>query len=134
LRARLGDDPASWRWGALHQAHFEHPLLRRIPVLRDLFAVTIATDGDDFTVNRGTLGRAGSNPFAHVHGSGLRVVFDLADVDNSRLMVATGQSGHIGSKFFANTTTDWRDGRYLVLKGDPAALRRDTTGELTLLP
>jgi acyl-homoserine lactone acylase PvdQ len=49
-------------------------------------------------------------------------------------MIATGQSGHVRSTFFADTTPGWRDGRYLVLKGDPAALRKETTGELTLVP
>ena len=134
LRDLLGDDPADWRWGDVHVARFEHPLLRRIPVLRNLFAVTIATDGGDFTINRGTPRSSGTNRFSHVHGAGLRAIFDLSDLDNSRLMIATGQSGHIRSKFFADTTPPWRDGRYLVLKGDPAALRRQTTGELTLVP
>jgi len=134
LTKRLGDDPAAWRWGDLHVARFDHPLLRRIPLLRDLFAVTIATDGGDFTINRGTPQSTGKNPFTHVHGAGLRAIFDLADLDSSRLMIATGQSGHIRSKFFSDTTRDWRDGRYLVLKGDRAALRKITTGELTLQP
>ena len=134
LAERLGDDPAAWRWGDLHVARFEHPVLRRLPVLRDLFAVTIPTDGDDFTLNRGTPRSTGKSPFSHVHGAGLRAIFDLSDLDSSRLMIATGQSGHVRSKYFADTTPGWRDGRYLVLKGDPAALREETTGELTLQP
>ncbi len=134
LRERLGDDPSAWRWGDLHRARFEHPVLRRIPLLRELFAVAVATSGGDFTLNRGTPRSAGANRFGHVHGPGLRAIFDLADLDNSRLMIAAGQSGHVRSQFFADTTVPWRDGRYLVLKGDPAALRKRTTGELTLVP
>ena len=49
-------------------------------------------------------------------------------------MIATGQSGHVRSNFFADTTADWRDGRYFVLQGDPAAVREQKTGELTLTP
>jgi penicillin amidase len=134
LREQLGDDPSAWRWGDVHVARFEHPVLRRIPVLRELFAVAVATDGGDFTINRGTPRSAGANRFSHVHGAGLRAIFDLSDLDNSRLMIASGQSGHVRSKFFADTTVRWRDGEYLVLKGDAAALRTQTTGELTLLP
>ena len=134
LVERLGDDPAAWRWGDLHVARFEHSLLRRIPILRNLVAVTLPTSGGDFTINRGTPRTTGENPFTHVHGAGLRAIFDLSNLDNSRLMIATGQSGHIRSKFYADTTSGWRDGRYLVLKGDRAALRKATTGELTLLP
>ncbi|MFT5182320.1 MAG: penicillin amidase [Alphaproteobacteria bacterium] len=134
LRDRLGDNPAAWRWGDLHIARFEHPVLRRIPVIGDLFAVTIPTSGGDFTINRGTPRATNKSPFTHVHGAGLRAIFDLSDLDASRMMIATGQSGHVRSKFFANTTTDWRDGRYLMLKGDPAAVRKETIGELTLTP
>jgi len=134
MSERLGDDPAAWRWGDLHQARFEHPVLRRIPVLRDLFAVTIPTDGGDFTLNRGTPQATRKSPFTHVHGAGLRAIFDLADLDSSRMMIATGQSEHVRSRFFDDTTRDWRDGRYLVLKGDVSALRKETTGELTLQP
>ena len=134
LRECLGDDPAAWRWGDLHVARFEHPVLSRIPVLGNLFAVTIPTSGGDFTLNRGTPRSTDKNPFSHIHGAGLRAIFDLSDLDSSRLMIATGQSGHVRSKYFANTTADWRDGRYFVLKGNPATIRKETTGELTLSP
>lgn len=26
LKARLGEDPAAWRWGRVHTAHWRHPL------------------------------------------------------------------------------------------------------------
>ncbi|NNE83159.1 MAG: penicillin acylase family protein [Alphaproteobacteria bacterium] len=134
MSERLGDDPTAWLWGDLHVARFEHPVLRRIPILGDLFAVAVATSGGDFTINRGTPRSRDKSPFTHVHGAGLRTVFDLSDLDKSRLMIATGQSGHVRSPFFADTTVEWRDGRYLVLNGDPAAVRARTTGELTLIP
>lgn len=134
MSERLGDDPTAWRWGDLHVARFEHPVLRRIPVLGDLFAVTVETSGGDFTINRGTTRSTDKSPFTHVHGAGLRTVFDLSDLDSSRLMIATGQSGHVRSPFFADTTVDWREGRYLVLNGGPAAVRARTIGELTLVP
>ena len=49
-------------------------------------------------------------------------------------MIATGQSGHIRSPYYADTTEHWRDGRYLVLDGDIEAVRRRASGELTLVP
>lgn len=134
LRERLGETPADWRWGDLHIARFGHPVLGRIPLLRDLTSVTIATDGGDFTLNRGTPQATRSSPFTHVHGSGLRVLYDLADLDNSRVMIATGQSGHLRSPFYDNTTRDWRDGRYMTLNGSLDELRKRSIAELTLAP
>ncbi len=103
-------------------------------MLRNLFDVTIATDGSDFTINRGTPQRTADSPFTHVHGAGLRALFDLSDLPDSRLMIATGQSGHVRSPFFDDTTRAWRDGQYLVLNGTPTELRSRMTAELTLTP
>src|SRR5690606_13126164 len=54
LAEAYGDSPAGWRWGEAHQARFAHPLLDRLPILGGLFAIEVETDGDNFTVNRGT--------------------------------------------------------------------------------
>jgi penicillin amidase len=53
-----------------------------------------------------------------VHGPGYRAVYDLADLDNSRFMIATGQSGNLLSPLYGNLTQRWRDGKYLKLVGD----------------
>lgn len=134
LTETWGNDPTIWRWGDAHIARFAHPLLGRVPLLRDLTTVTIPTGGGDFTVSRGTSRRTSMSAFTHVHGAGLRTIFDLSDLANSRLAIATGQSGHLRSEFYADTLADWRDGQYLMLKGDPATLRKTAAGELTLQP
>jgi penicillin amidase len=135
LRDRLGSDMAAWRWGALHRAAFRHPVVGRVPFLRDLFGTVIATDGGPFTINRGSARLLGGDDlFAHIHGAGLRAVFDLADLDRSRFVIASGQSGHPLSPFYDDTTTLWRDGGTFTLAGDAAALRRDAVAILRLLP
>ena len=135
LRDRLGDDVADWRWGDLHQAAFRHPVVGRVPLLRDLFGTVIATDGGPFTINRGTarLGD-GDHLFAHIHGAGLRAVFDLAALDQSRYMIASGQSGHPLSPFYTDTTPIWRDGGTLTLSGDRQTLQREAVAILRLEP
>ena len=65
---RFGPDPAAWRWGLPHQAVFAHPVLRAIPLLGALTTPSIASPGDDTTIDRGGP-RFGD--FASVHGAGL---------------------------------------------------------------
>ncbi len=123
LQRRHGEDPAAWRWGAVHVARFEHPLLRFVPGLRGLTRLAAATPGDGETVRRGTLrGGAGPDPFANVHGAGLRAVFDLgAPGGGGRggafAVIATGQSGHPLSRHWGDQLAPWRDGRLLPLGG-----------------
>jgi penicillin amidase len=113
-----GADPTRWRWGDAHQARFGHPVFDRIPVLRDLLHDPIATDGDNFTVNRATP-RVDfqSVVYPDVHGAGLRVVFDLADLDRSRFIIAGGQSGNLLSPHYGDQIERWRDGQYIEITG-----------------
>ncbi|MGG5820866.1 penicillin acylase family protein [Falsiroseomonas sp. HW251] len=115
LRDQQGRDPASWRWGTAHVARFEHPLLRFVPVLGGLVGLRIETSGDGETVSRGGFRDAGATPFAHVHGAGLRVVFDLSDPEGALAMIATGQSGNPLSDHWGDLLERWRDGDVLRL-------------------
>jgi penicillin G amidase len=118
LADQYGSDPAEWRWGDSHRARFSHPVFDRIPVLRDLLHDPIATDGDNFTVNRATP-RIDFESVAYpdVHGAGLRVVFDLADLDRSRFIIAGGQSGNPLSAHYGDQIERWRDGQYIEIRG-----------------
>lgn len=121
LRDTQGSDPNAWRWGAVHVAAFEHPLLRFIPVVKDLTRLEAATGGDGETLARGGMrGGSGSNPFAHLHGAGFRGVFDLADPDGALVMIGTGQSGHMLSDRFADLLPRWQAGEMLRLTRLPA--------------
>lgn len=100
-----------WRWGVFHQAQFSHALFGLLPGLSNLTTVVVETDGSDHTVNRGGYRSArGRSPFRHSHGAGLRAIFDLADLDQSRFMIAVGQSGHPASPHYDDLAMPWRDG------------------------
>jgi penicillin amidase len=60
----------------------------------------------------------GDGVFEDVHGPGFRAVYDLADLDNSRFMIATGQSGNPLSPHYGDLAERWRDGHYVKLVGD----------------
>ncbi len=125
LAARYGADPAAWRWGEAHVAPLANRVLSRVPLLSELADAAIATPGDDSTVNRGsTTIRDPQDPFAHVHGPSLRALYDLADLERSRFMIAGGQSGNVVSRHYADLTRRWRDVEYLTLPRQPAAPQR----------
>ncbi len=84
----------------MHVAVFADPVLA--PLTR-----RIAQPGDDTTIFRG-----GSRPgtLDAVHGPGYRGVYDLADLDRSRFIIAPGQSGNPLSRHAGDMLVRWRDG------------------------
>lgn len=135
LAERHGSSPKSWRWGDDHTVALVHRMLSRVPLIGGRADLSVETDGDFFTVNRGsTSTRDPANPFRHVHGAGFRAVYDLADLDNSRFVIATGQSGNIWSRHWGDLVTLWRDGGSLRLAGDRGTLVSAGAEVLTLTP
>ena len=135
LEEAHGPNPDAWRWGSEHVAALAHPLFSRVPMLGWLGDASRATDGGEFTLNRG-----GSpvwdeeRPFAHTHGAGYRGVYDLANIGNSRFVIATGQSGNPFSPHYASLVDLWRDGKAVKLAGSPEELTGRGYPVLTLRP
>jgi penicillin amidase len=73
-------------------------------------------------------------PFAHRHGAGYRAVYDLADLDNSRFMIATGQSGNPLSPHYGDLVRPWRDGAHFRISRGKDDLARPALGRLALEP
>ncbi|NIA67017.1 penicillin acylase family protein [Pelagibius litoralis] len=132
LSDRFGDDMNHWRWGEAHATKFSHPVLSRIPVINRLFAQNVESDGGDDTVNRASarLGGPEDSLFENVHGAGFRAVYDLADLDLSRFMIATGQSGNPLSSLYGSLSYRWRDGLNVSLAPETWAVAE----QLKLLP
>ncbi|WP_343893574.1 penicillin acylase family protein [Craurococcus roseus] len=120
LQATEGSDPAAWRWGRVHVARFEHPILRFVPLLGGWTRLQAPTGGDEETVSRGGMRGAGPASWRHVHGAGLRLVADLADPDRTLAVIATGQSAHPLSRHWGDLLPAWRDGGTVSLGRAPA--------------
>jgi penicillin G amidase len=118
-----GGNPGSWRWGAVHQASFRHPLAAAFD------AASVARGGDGNTVNA----TAGGN-FRQTSGASYRIVVDFADFDNSTATSVPGQSGQPGSKFYDNLLPLWGEGKYFPLVYTRAAVERETAHILWLKP
>jgi penicillin amidase len=135
IAADLGPEIDDWRWGDLHKATFTHRVLTKVWGVRELADLTIESDGGDNTVNRGkTRGGTSEQPFAHTDGGGFRAVYNLANLDDSRFMIATGESGNFLSRHYGNLLEPWRDGRYIRISGRRDDVADTGIGVLTLRP
>ncbi len=106
-------------WGELHSTTFQHQIFDRIPILGELLKLKIATPGGHDTINRASPSMKNGDlwRFPNVHGPSFRAVYDLDNLDNSRFLIATGQSGNPLSEFYGNFLFRWRDGNYVKLDG-----------------
>ena len=116
LAASYGAVPQHWRWGDAHRVTFSHRVFSRVPVIGPWLNLSLATPGDDFTVNRGTSSiRDQAAPFAHVHGASMRAIYDLGDLKNSQFIIAGGQSGNPLSRDYLSMARRWRDVAYISI-------------------
>jgi penicillin G amidase len=128
----MGPDPDGWRWGAIHRARLAHPL-GRMPGLEPLFvAAELELGGDEQTVNNA--GFEGPGPFDVYVVPSWRAVYDLADLDNSRGILPTGQSGNPDSPHWNDQTAGWASGDLRPLPFTRPAVEAAAVGRLELSP
>jgi len=133
LRAQLGDDVASWRWGRVHTTRPEHPLSPAFPAAAarlDPPAVAVGGDGD--TVQAASF--IASAGYGLTSTSVARYVFDLGDWERSAWIVPLGASGHPGSPHYADQAEAWAECRLLPMRYGWAGIARDAESRQTLEP
>ena len=123
IQALQGADVAKWRWDQAHPALSAHKPFGNVPLLARWFDVRVPTGGDTFTVNVGQYWPNDAKaPFANRHAASLRAIYDLADLESSRFIYQTGQSGLVFSARYRDMAQEWVDGRYRPLQMEPQTI------------
>jgi penicillin amidase len=135
LEKRYGADTATWRWGKAHEARSEHRPFGKVAALAGLFDIRVESPGDTYTINVGRYNlRDEVEPFTSRHAASLRALYDLSDLENSRFIHSTGQSGNVLSPLYSNYTQRWAEVNYLPMKTNRQTIEKGKLGTLTLSP
>jgi penicillin G amidase len=134
LAADQGDRIGLWRWGHAHQALMESRPLGSLPVLGRLLNRHIASDGGADTINRGLTPLTGPHPFANVHGSSYRAIYDMSEAGHSVFMISTGQSGNPLSRHYDDLMGLWARGAYIPMLTARVDIEAKGPERLSLLP
>ncbi len=134
IAERYGRQIEALRWGDVHQATHDHPVLGEVPVLRYFVNIRQSTSGGDHTLNRAKTSGTGPNPFLNVHAGGYRGVYDLRDPNSSVFVTGTGQSGHPLSRHYDDLGELWRRGEYIPMSLDADLARAAAVGVTRLEP
>ena len=130
LTERLGPDRNGWRYGAINRMAVGHPLSGAVPALgRLLNPPVLEIGGGPVSPNVLQL-----TPSGAVEGPSMRLIADLADIDNTRLTNFMGQSGHPASPHYGDQLDPWMRVEPLRLPFSEDAIARVTRHTLTLTP
>ncbi len=135
LSERFGDNTERWRWGRLHTMTFVHQPLGQsgIGILESFFnSKTIPARGDNFTVDAASFSY--STPFAMNHGASQRFIADMSDLDGSRSIHTTGQSGHLFHPHREDLISLWQSVEDHPMLFNREAVRAEAESILTLVP
>jgi penicillin G amidase len=135
LTARLGDDPAAWRWGDLHTL--------------ELTNATFGTSGIapiEWLFNRGPKGTSGGGAIVNATGwnaskgyevdavPSMRMIVDMSNLDASRWVQLTGNSGHAFHPNYDDQFELWRTGQNLPMPWSRSTIKSQSHATLTLTP
>ncbi|WP_315099171.1 penicillin acylase family protein [uncultured Cellulomonas sp.] len=137
LTAQLGRDASSWRWGQLHTAAPEHPVLggSSLPgVVRGLVNPDPVAVGGGSSIVDATAWDASSGSFTVTAAPSMRMVVDLGDLDASTWVTFTGTSGHPASVHYADQLGPWSRGETFPWPFTQTATEADARDRLTLTP
>jgi penicillin amidase len=134
LSQAYGPTPSRWRWGDPHKAVHEHRPLGAFSLISRYFNREIEMDGGPFTLLRADGRMPSARPYAAIHGAGYRGIYDLANPDQSRYTISTGQSGNVFSPHYDDLLELWVKGEYIAIPTDPASVAAATVDRLQLQP
>ena len=120
-------------WDRIHAASFEHPLGNSMFAFRWLFnRGPVPIEGDGNTVMRVSWNRP--ERFKAWEYPSWRQLFDVGEWDESRVILASGQSGHPMSPFYFSQNDLWRQGQYRKQPFSRAAVAAAARHRLLLTP
>jgi penicillin amidase len=136
LTRELGKEPGDWQWGQLHQLTLRHQVLGGSDV-PGFVAVLF---------NRGPMDMPGgsaivdanawnaSEGFEVTAAPSMRMVVDLSNLDRSRWVNQTGNSGHAFAPHYNDQTDAWAHNELFDWPFSEKAVRDAGGDELTLTP
>jgi penicillin amidase len=112
VAARLGPDPAIWRWGTLHQARFV-PALALPGRAAEQVVGPVPIGGSSSSPRAATHRGQETGDFTLTAGASVRMVLDVGRWDDSVIINAPGQSGNVGDPHYKDLFPLWAEGRYV---------------------
>ena len=135
IKSRYGANISNWKWGEAHTVTHKH-MLSKVKILDYLFSLNIGpyiSGGSSWTPNAG--GYSSTNPFHQTSGASMRRIVDFDNLNETRMIIPTGQSGLHNSPHYRDQALLYHDGKYRVTYFDENHIRNDDSfRKLVMIP
>jgi len=134
IQSKVGDVPGTWSWGAVHTATHPHPMgsVKLLDWLFDLNVGPFPSGGSSTTINNGEYRLM--HPYSQVVGPSMRRIVDFGDLNQTRMILPTGQSGLPGSPHYDDQAQLYLAGQYRITLFDEDSIRSAGMDYLRLVP
>jgi penicillin amidase len=132
LRARMGDEMKTWRWGELHTVTFKHPFGARPPLDRVFNIGPFPLSGGGTTVMK-TEYRF-TTPYSVSVGPSMRQIVDMAQPHEAYTVITSGQSGQALHVHYDDQAPLWLNGGYHQVTMDWQRIKNAKWDHLELKP
>ena len=133
LENKFGKDIALWQWGKLHKLKLKHPFHGVNQ------AIDLLIDGKQYEVSGcGTTlfntEYSFAAPYEVTLGQAMRFIYDFSQPDYFYFILPSGESGHILSKHYGETTEAWLNSKYFKVHTSPSGTELKKFKLLKILP
>lgn len=133
LEKQLGNEIKDWNWGKVHTLEHQHPL-GTIALLRAYFNVgPFPIKGAREVIDNKNYKYNDSGVYKVFAGPSTRRIIDFSDIENSRSILPTGQSGNPFSEHYKDQVEMYNKGEFRKMKLNKEEIIRVST-KLTMLP
>ena len=125
IKSRYGENISNWKWGEAHTVTHKH-MLSKVKILEYLFSLNIGpyiSGGSSWTPNAG--GYSLSNPFKQTSGASMRRIVDFDNLNETKMIIPTGQSGLHNSPHYSDQALLYHSGKYRITYFDEKYIRND---------
>ena len=109
---KYGPNWSNWKWGDAHSVTHKH-MLSKSSLLERIFSLSVGpfrSGGSDKTPNAG--GYRVTKSFKQTAGASMRRIVDLSNMDNTQIILPTGQSGLPNSPNYKDQAAIYNSGGY----------------------
>ena len=119
-----GENKTNWKWGDAHTLTHKH-VLSKVKALDYLFSLNVGpfkSGGSSLTPNAG--GYSFSDGFKQTSGASMRRIVDFSDLNRTRMILPTGQSGLNKSVNYKDQSEMYHGGEYRTTRFYESYIRR----------
>ncbi|CAN5531938.1 penicillin acylase family protein [soil metagenome] len=134
LVKQLGPDIDTWEWGRVHILEHEHLIGMKKPFNLFFNVGPYAVPGGQEVLNQIGFTLNGTGIYKAKYGPAMRIVIDFADVENSKSVLPTGQSGNVMSPFYYDQAVMYNTNKSRKQKMNAKEIKSNISGRLVLQP